>query len=127
MGKLIFHSFKWSFTCLCLTNSRSFSFHLLTYSICSVVLSSPFLLHCDVSCSINSYISSSDPAGVDRLSRQLKGFVAGWKPVDGNTCSKITVQLISVFFRICFCLLFLLVILSERWQNLKKLCSSPQL
>lgn len=36
-----------------------------------------------------SYISPSHIAGVNRLSCQFKGPVAGWKPIGRNTCSKL--------------------------------------
>lgn len=73
-----------------------------------------------------SYISSSHIAGVNRLSCQLKGPVAGWKPVGSNTCSKLCMQMYFLSLKFCPCLLFVVRLLctvlfsvSDTFWNLK--------
>lgn len=51
--------------------------------------------------SIPPFFSLSHIAGVNRLSCQLEGPVAGWKPVGWNTCSKLC--MLTLYFSIHYC------------------------
>lgn len=48
--------------------------------------------------SYGSCISSSHAASVNRPPCQFEGLVAGWKPLDRNTCSKLIMHFMSMFY-----------------------------